>query len=201
MLNTLGLTAFDAAPTRPAAQADPRAPGTRLRQSRPSPRRTTAQQRRSRALHHEVRGHRPVGRHSPPVRAAILVEPGGDLRVSLAETRWRNGDPDKDREAPFGDCDHLAWVAGHSVPFERGPTPKFRATVSTTRNAGCNLFISALSTFTLSGSRMLIGFSRKKRIEPEKREKLSNCPVALCLLKVTRGDALTVPPQLSACPA
>jgi hypothetical protein len=28
------------------------------------------------------------GRHGPPVHSAILVEPGGDLGMRLAETRW-----------------------------------------------------------------------------------------------------------------
>jgi hypothetical protein len=33
--------------------------------------------------------------------------------MPLAETAWRNGDADTDREAPFGGRDHLAWVARH----------------------------------------------------------------------------------------
>jgi hypothetical protein len=33
--------------------------------------------------------------------------------MPLAETAWRNGDADTDREAPFGGRDHLAWVAWH----------------------------------------------------------------------------------------
>ena len=40
------------------------------------------------------------GRHGPSVSAAILVEPGSDLRVTLAETRWRNSNSDPHREAP-----------------------------------------------------------------------------------------------------
>jgi hypothetical protein len=36
---------------------------------------------------------RPRGRHGPPVGAAVLVQPGGDLRMPLAETFWRNGLP------------------------------------------------------------------------------------------------------------
>jgi hypothetical protein len=40
----------------------------------------------------------PGRRHGPPVRAAILVEPGGYLSMPLAETLWRNADPDADWE-------------------------------------------------------------------------------------------------------
>jgi hypothetical protein len=36
------------------------------------------------------------------VRAAVLVEPGRDLSMPLAETLRRNGDPDADRETPIG---------------------------------------------------------------------------------------------------
>jgi len=42
-------------------------------------------------------------RHSPAVGAAILVEPDGNLGMPLAETGWRNADPDADgkRRSPF----------------------------------------------------------------------------------------------------
>ena len=45
------------------------------------------------------------GRHRSAVRAAILVEPGGDLSVPLPETLWWNRDADADGKAPFGDRD------------------------------------------------------------------------------------------------
>jgi len=57
------------------------------------------------------------GRHRPPVGATILVEPGGDLRMPLAETVWRNPDPDADGEPPLGHSDHFARIARHWVPF------------------------------------------------------------------------------------
>ena len=57
------------------------------------------------------------GGHRPAVRAAVLIEPSGDVRAPLAETARRNRDPDADGEAPFGDLDHLAWVARHCVPL------------------------------------------------------------------------------------
>src|SRR6266436_9162111 len=41
-------------------------------------------------------------RHRPPVRAAVLVEPGGYSSVLSAETSRRDGDADADWEAPFG---------------------------------------------------------------------------------------------------
>jgi hypothetical protein len=37
--------------------------------------------------------------------------------VSLAETRWRNRNPNADGKAPFGDRDHLARVAWHRAPL------------------------------------------------------------------------------------
>jgi hypothetical protein len=40
-----------------------------------------------------------------------------DLGVPLAETVWRNGDPDADGKAPFGFGDHLAGVAWHHAPL------------------------------------------------------------------------------------
>ena len=40
--------------------------------------------------------------YRPAIRTAILVEPGGDLGMTLAEALWRNGDPDADGKAPFG---------------------------------------------------------------------------------------------------
>src|SRR6516162_11348243 len=60
---------------------------------------------------------RPRGRHRPAIRPAILIEPSGDLGMPLAETRWRNADPDADEKAPFGGRDHLARVAWHRVPL------------------------------------------------------------------------------------
>jgi hypothetical protein len=70
----------------------------------------------------------PGWRHDPPVRTAVLVEPSGDLGMPLAETAWRNSDPDANREVPFGQGDHLSWVAGHYVPllFETRITLTFR---------------------------------------------------------------------------
>src|SRR6516225_4064202 len=53
------------------------------------------------------------GRHSPTVRAAVLVEPIGHLRVPLPETFWWYGDPDAYGEAAFRQGDHSAWVARH----------------------------------------------------------------------------------------
>jgi hypothetical protein len=55
----------------------------------------------------------PGGRHRSPVRAAVLIELCGDLRMPLAETRWRNGDADTDREPPFGRRDQVGGIAGH----------------------------------------------------------------------------------------
>ena len=117
--------AFDVGPPQAAAPAHSRAPGTRLRPSRPSSRRTNEQRTRSRASRRRnierasfSTPRRPRGRHGPAVRAAILVEPGGHLRMPLAETLWRNADPDADREAPLCRRDHLAWVARQlNVPY------------------------------------------------------------------------------------
>jgi hypothetical protein len=54
-------------------------------------------------------------RHRPAIRAAVLIELGGYVSMSLAETfRW-NTDPDADREAPLGHRDHVARVTWHFV--------------------------------------------------------------------------------------
>jgi hypothetical protein len=45
---------------------------------------------------------RPRRRHHPTISAAVLVQPIGDLRVPLAETAWRDADPDADREEALG---------------------------------------------------------------------------------------------------
>src|ERR1700730_4924701 len=42
---------------------------------------------------------RPRRCHRPAVRAAILIEPGGDSSVLLAETFRRDDDADEDKEA------------------------------------------------------------------------------------------------------
>ena len=53
-----------------------------------------------------------------PPGAAILVEPGSHLRMSLAQTLWPNADPDADGKAPLGRGDHVARVARHfCVPY------------------------------------------------------------------------------------
>src|SRR5438105_12169983 len=49
-------------------------------------------------------------RHRPSVRAAIRVEPGGHLHITLPEAAERNADPDAGRETAFGHSDHLAGV-------------------------------------------------------------------------------------------
>jgi hypothetical protein len=115
---------------RPVPPARPRALGTRLRPSRPSPSRTTWQRTRSQGLPPRVdregviqHSAHPRRRHGPPVRAAVLVEPGSHLSMPVAKTLWRNADPDADGEVPFCDRDHLARVAWYlSVPllFGRG---------------------------------------------------------------------------------
>jgi hypothetical protein len=38
----------------------------------------------------------PGQRHCPAIGAAILVKPGGHLRVSVAETLWPKDEPDAD---------------------------------------------------------------------------------------------------------
>jgi hypothetical protein len=58
----------------------------------------------------------PLRRHGPPVRAAVLVEPGGHSGVLSAETFRRDGDANADWEAPFGPRDQLARIAWHRVP-------------------------------------------------------------------------------------
>src|SRR5262249_42923754 len=68
------------------------------------------------------------GRGRPTIRAAVVVKPSGDLRVSLAHTVWRNGDADTDGKALFGDSDHLARVVGildisHSFFWARSRCP------------------------------------------------------------------------------
>ena len=40
------------------------------------------------------------GRHSPAVGATVFIEPSGNLGMPLAETAWRNTDPDPDGGAP-----------------------------------------------------------------------------------------------------
>src|SRR6516162_997728 len=67
-----------------------------------------------------------IGRHLDT--QLRLVEPSGDLGMPLAETAWRNSNPDANREVPFGQGDHLSWVAGHyiSLLFETRITLTFR---------------------------------------------------------------------------
>src|SRR6516225_1085073 len=68
------------------------------------------------------------GRHSPTVRAAVLVEPIGHLRVPLPGTFWWYGDPDAYGEAAFRQGDHSAWVARHLCSRRQsdGILPQFR---------------------------------------------------------------------------
>src|SRR4029077_7102682 len=56
---------------------------------------------------------RPRRRHHPTISAAVLFQPIGDLRVPLAETAWRDADPDADRKEALGCGDHLSRVARH----------------------------------------------------------------------------------------
>src|SRR5262249_20049872 len=53
--------------------------------------------------------------HRPAVGAAIFVEPGSHLSISLAEPIGRNTDPDADGESPFSHRDYFARVTWH--PF------------------------------------------------------------------------------------
>ena len=68
---------------------------------------------RNRIVEHAAR---PRRCHRPPVRVAILVEPGGHSSVLTDETFRRNGDADADWEAPFGPGDQRARIARHLVP-------------------------------------------------------------------------------------
>jgi hypothetical protein len=53
-----------------------------------------------------------------PPGAAILVEPGSHLRMSLAQTLWPSADSDADGKAPLGRGDHVARIARHfCVPY------------------------------------------------------------------------------------
>jgi hypothetical protein len=63
-------------------------------------------------VEHAARSRR---RHGPPVRAAILVEPGGHSSVLSAEALRRDGDADADREPPFCPRDQLARIASYRV--------------------------------------------------------------------------------------
>jgi hypothetical protein len=49
----------------------------------------------------------------PPVRAAIIVEPGRHLGEPVAELLWRDADVDADGEAPLRSPDQVAGTAGH----------------------------------------------------------------------------------------
>jgi hypothetical protein len=55
--------------------------------------------------------------HRPPITAAILVKPCGYTLAPLAETGWRHGDPDPNRETALSHRDALARITGHSVMF------------------------------------------------------------------------------------
>ena len=55
------------------------------------------------------------GCKSPTVRAAVRVQPIGDLGVPLAEASRRNADPDAHREETFGGNYHLSGVAWHCM--------------------------------------------------------------------------------------
>jgi hypothetical protein len=52
-------------------------------------------------------------RHRPAIRAAILVQPGGDLSMAAPETLRRYCDPDAHRKSALGGGDHFARVAWH----------------------------------------------------------------------------------------
>jgi hypothetical protein len=115
-----GLTASDAARAHPrlrfivahlenaAGRFDPR-PGTPAGNER-ARERGISEVDRDGVIQHAA-GSR--GRNDPSVRAAVLVEPSGDLGVPRAETAGRNSDSDTHGEAPFGGRDQLAWVAGN----------------------------------------------------------------------------------------
>src|SRR5712672_2528313 len=76
---------------------------------------------------HPRRGHRSA------ICAAILVEPGGYVSMSLAETfRW-NTDPDADREAPLGIRDHVARLTRHLVFLVRSAGQWHRCLVVSSR--------------------------------------------------------------------
>src|ERR1700736_888083 len=68
---------------------------------------------RDRVVEHAARSR---WRHCSPVRAAVLVEPGGHSSVLSAETFRRDGDADADWEAPFGRRDQSTRIALHLVP-------------------------------------------------------------------------------------
>ena len=111
-----------AAPPQLAAPVHPRAPGRGHRPPRPSPdappgdegvtERRISEVDRQGIIEHAASSR---GRHSRAVGAAILVEPGCDLGMPLAETAWPNADPDADEEVPFSHGSHLARVAQHIV--------------------------------------------------------------------------------------
>ena len=50
--------------------------------------------------------------------------------MPLAETLWRNADPDADRETLLGQCDHFARITWHRVPRLFCPRSHSRFAVS-----------------------------------------------------------------------
>src|SRR5437763_16143048 len=78
------------------------------------------------------RGNRSCQR--PSIGSTILVEPRGHSGISLAETAGRNGDPDADRETPFGHRDYLA--RGHQDGLD---TAERRLPATTTLPRRCEL--------------------------------------------------------------
>jgi hypothetical protein len=113
--------ASDAAPPRPAARAHPLhpedAPGRLDLGCRAPPRDESARERCIR----EVDRYRfiedpacPRQRHCPTTGAAILVQPGGNLRMTAAETSRRNANPDAHGKASLGCSDNFARVPWHT---------------------------------------------------------------------------------------
>src|SRR6516162_1559361 len=50
-------------------------------------------------------------RHRPAIGAAVLIQPGSDLRMSLPKTFGRHGDPDAHGKSSFCGDDHFVRVA------------------------------------------------------------------------------------------